>query len=94
MELLWNKNVSIEEFVQKQVDWRNSDEVCTLPIDANYALDVLFKTLVPDNVRDLPVFSVLAKSREQANTVMLDLILYAVSPEYRQLIDEINNKNR
>lgn len=48
--MIWDENVSFEGFDKKVNEWYKGKEVelTDPPIDAQYALDLIFKTLVDD----------------------------------------------
>lgn len=58
-------------------------ELCDPPIDAQFALDLIFKTLVDDKV-DYSYLTTMSESTEQTNSIMLDLILRKYSRKYRR----------
>lgn len=58
-------------------------ELCDPPIDAQFALDLIFKTLVDDKV-DYSYLTTMPESTEQTNSIMLDLILRKYSRKYRR----------
>ena len=47
-------------------------ELCDPPIDAQFALDLIFKTLVDDKV-DYSYLTTMPESTEQTNSIMLGL---------------------
>lgn len=83
--MIWNENISFEEFWKKTEEWykdKNFD-LCDPPIDAQFALDLIFKTLVDDK-ENYPYLTTMPESTEQTNSIMLDLILTKYSKEYRK----------
>lgn len=85
MKLIWNDNISFEGFQKKIDNWyADKDfELCDPPIDAQFALDLIFKTLVDDKV-DYSYLTTMPESTEQTNSIMLDLILRKYSRKYRR----------
>ena len=83
--MIWNDNISFEGFQKKIDNWyADKDfELCDLPIDAQFALDLIFKTLVDDKV-DYSYLTTMPESTEQTNSIMLDLILRKYSRKYRR----------
>ena len=82
--MIWNKDVSFEGFNRKIEEWFNGkDELCDPPIKSQYALDLVFKTLIDDK-KDYPYLTTIPESTEQTNSIMLDLILTKYSREYRK----------
>ena len=64
-------------------------ELCDPPIDAQFALDLIFKTLVDDKEHYPYLTTNPNESIEQINSIMLDLILQKYSKKYRKY-----NKNK
>lgn len=83
--MIWNDNISFECFQKKIDNWyADKDfELCDPPIDAQFALDLIFKTLVDDKV-DYSYLTTMPESTEQTNSIMLDLILRKYSRKYRR----------
>ena len=56
--MIWNDSVSFEGFSKKINDWYSDkeSELCDPPIDAQYALDLIFKTLI-DDVKNANVYT-------------------------------------
>lgn len=83
--MIWNDNISFEGFQKKIDNWyADKDfELCDPPIDAQFALDLIFKTLVDDKV-DYSYLTTMSESTEQTNSIMLDLILRKYSRKYRR----------
>lgn len=87
--MIWPEDVSFEGF-QKRIDEWYADkdfELCDPPIDAQFALDLIFKTLIDDK-EDYPYLTTMSESAEQTNSVMLDLILTKYSRKYRKFKKE------
>lgn len=93
--MIWNDSVSFEGFSKKINDWyyNKKFELCDPPINAQYALDLIFKTLVDDK-EHYPYLTTMPESTEQTNCIMLDLILRRYSREYRKYLKRINNNKR
>lgn len=83
--MIWNDNISFEGFQKKIDNWyADKDfELYDPPIDAQFALDLIFKTLVDDKV-DYSYLTTMPESTEQTNSIMLDLILRKYSRKYRR----------
>lgn len=88
--MIWNEEISFEGLSKKINDWykNNEFELCDPPIDAQYALDLIFKTLVDDK-EHYPYLTTMPESTEQVNSIMLDLILEKYSREYRKYLKRI-----
>ena len=85
--MLWNKNISFTGFRKKISDWYKDKEfeLCNPPIDAQYALDLIFKTLIDDKEK-YPYLTSFPETTEQTNSVMLHLILLKYSRKYRHFM--------
>lgn len=86
--MIWNDEISFEGFTKKIDDWyKDKDfELSDPPIDAQFALDLIFKTLVDDK-ENYPYLTTMNESKEQTNSIMLDLILKKYSKEYRRYLN-------
>lgn len=85
--MLWDKDISFEGFQKKIDDWygENKGELCDPPISAQFALYLIFKTLIDDK-ENYPYLTTIPESVEQTNSIMLDLILRKYSREYRKYL--------
>ena len=83
--MIWDKEISFEGFSKKiHAFYEGKDfELCDPPISAQYALDLVFKTLVDDK-EHYPYLTTMPESTEQTNSIMLDLILRKYSRKYRK----------
>ena len=83
--MIWPNDISFEGFQKKIDDWYayKHFEMCDPPIDAQFALDLIFKTLVDDN-EHYSYLTTMTESNEQTNSIMLDLILRKYSKKYRK----------
>lgn len=91
--MIWPEDVSFEGF-QKRIDEWCADkdfELCDPPINAQFALDLIFKTLIDDE-EDHPYLTAMPESTEQTNSIMLDLILTKYSRKYRKFKKEKKNE--
>lgn len=85
--MIWNEEISFEGFTKKIDKWYEGKdfELYDPPISAQFALDLIFKTLVDDK-DNYPYLTTLNESIEQTNSIMLDLILKKYSKEYRKYL--------
>ena len=93
--MLWPDDISFEGFSKKIDDWYDGKdfEICDPPIKAQYALDLIFKTLIDDKEK-YPYLTTVPESTEQTNSIMLDLILKKYSRKYRKYLRKIKKKKR
>lgn len=85
--MLWNENISFSGFRKKISAWYKDKEfeLSNPPIDAQYALDLIFKTLIDDKEK-YPYLTSLSETTEQTNSVMVHLILLKYSRKYRHFM--------
>ena len=83
--MLWDADISFEGFQKRIESWYEGKafELCDPPINAQFALDLIFKTLIDDKEK-YPYLTTMPESTEQTNSIMLDLILTKYSREYRK----------
>ena len=84
--MIWDADISFEGFQKRIESWYEGKafELCDPPINAQFALDLIFKTLIDDKEK-YPYLTTMPESTEQTNSIMLDLILTKYSREYRKL---------
>ena len=92
--MIWNEEISFDGFQKKIDEWyKDKDfELCDPPISAQFALDLIFKTLVDDR-EDYPYLTTMSENTEQTNSIMLDLILRKYSHKYRKYL-KLKKKNK
>lgn len=85
--MIWPDDVSFEGYRKKKNDWYNNPErfLGDPPIDAQYALDLIFKTLIDDK-EHYEFLTAMPESIEQTNCIMLELILQKYSRRYRKYL--------
>lgn len=87
--MIWDTDISFEGFQKRIESWYAGKEfeLCDHPIDAQFALDLIFKTLIDDK-GNYPYLTAMSESTEQTNSIMLDLILTKYSRKYRKFKKE------
>ena len=85
--MIWPDDISFEGFFKKVDEWyEDPDHFMGDPtISAQYALDLIFKTLVDDK-EHLPYLTAMPESTEQVNSIMLDMILKKYSRKYNRYL--------
>ena len=85
--MIWPDDVSFEGYSQKVSEWFEQPDhfIGDPPISAQYALDLIFKTLIDDK-EHYPYLTTIPESTEQANSIMLELILQKYSRKYRKYL--------
>ena len=93
--MIWNDDISFEGFTKKINAWYEGkeSELCDPPIDAQFALDLIFKTLVDDK-DNYSYLTTIPESTEQINFIMLDLILFKYSKKYRKYLKQIKKGSK
>jgi len=91
--MIWDKDISFEGFYQKTKDWYSGKnfELCDPPIKAQFALDLIFKTLIDDK-EHYPYLTTMPESTEQTNSIMLDLVLRKYSRKYRKFLKKLERE--
>lgn len=90
--MVWPDDVSFEGYRRKKNEWYNNPDhfLGDPPINAQYALDLIFKTLVDDK-ENYPYLTTMPESNEQVNSIMLDLILEKYSKKYRKYLNSMED---
>lgn len=93
--MIWDKSISFEGFSEKIVAWYNGKEfeLGDPPISAQFALDLIFKTLV-DEKEKYGYLTTMPETVEQTNSIKLDLILSKYSWKYRRYKKRIDRERR
>ena len=92
--MIWDPSISFDGFQKKVDEWyREGVFVGDPPISAQFALDLIFKTLVDDK-ENYPYLTTIHESTEQTNGIMLDLILTKYNRKYRIFKKRLKKRNR
>lgn len=93
--MIWPDEISFKGFSEKINEWyKDKDfELYDPPISAQFALDLIFKTLVDDK-ENYPYLTTMPESTEQTNSIMLDLILRKYSRKYRKYRKKIEKERK
>ena len=92
--MIWPENISFDELFKKIDLWFDDERnfIGDPPIDAQFALDLIFKTLIDDK-EDYLYLTELPESTKQTNSIMLHLILKKYSRKYRKFIKKRRKQN-
>lgn len=91
--MIWDPSISFDSFQKKVDEWYRDGVISDPPISAQFALDLIFKTLVDDK-ENYPYLTAIPESTEQTNSIMLDLILTKYSRKYRSFKKCLKKRNR
>ncbi len=85
--MIWKDDISFDDFHNRIHEWYKDKEfeLCDPPIDAQFALDLIFKTLVDDK-EHYDYLTTMPETTEQTNSIMLELILRKYSRKYRKYL--------
>ena len=91
--MIWPDDVSFEGYQKKKDEWFNQPDhfLGDPPIDAQYALDLIFKSLI-DDIEHYSYLTTMPESKEQTNSIMLELILTKYSRKYRRYLRRIKEE--
>lgn len=91
--MIWSDEISFEGFQEKVNEWYKDKEfeLGDPPIDAQFALNLIFKTLIDDKY-DYPYLTTMPETTEQTNSIMLDLILRKYSRAYRKHLRKLRKE--
>lgn len=83
--MLWPEHISFNGYWKQVEEWNREPDhfLGDPPIDAQFALDLIFKTLIDDKAK-YPYLTTLPESAEQINCIMLELILKKYSRRFRR----------
>lgn len=85
--MIWSDDISFEGYSKKKDEWFSDPDhfLGDPPIKAQYTLDLIFKTLIDDK-ENYPYLTTMSESKEQTNSIMLELILQKYSRRYRRYL--------
>lgn len=85
--MIYDRSISFEAFTEKIDAWYSKGDFVLgdPPIDAQFALDLIFKALIDDHAH-YPYLTTMPESTEQINSIKLDLILRKYSRAYRKYL--------
>lgn len=83
--MIWDEDISFEGYCKKKAEWFDAPDhfLGDPPISAQYALYLIFKTLIDDK-ENCPYLTTLPETEEQTNSIMLEVILRKYSRRYRK----------
>lgn len=93
--MIWDDEISFDGFKKRVDEWYKDKwfELCDPPIDAQFALDLIFKTLVDDKDH-YEYLTTMPETVKQTNSIMLHLILKKYSKKYRKYLKGRRRKRR
>lgn len=93
--MIWDDDISFDGFQKRIDEWYKDKEfeLCDPPIDAQFALDLIFKTLVDDK-ENYDYLTTIPESTQQTNSIMLDLILRKYNRKYRKYVKKKRRKEK
>lgn len=77
--------INIKNFRERINNWNKDNFIGDCPIDAQYALDLIFRELI-DTKGDIPYLTTIPESRDQTNSIMLHMILAKYDKKYRRML--------
>lgn len=91
--MIWDKDISFEGYSRKKAEWFNNPDLFLgdPSISAQYALDLLFKTLIDDK-ENYPYLTTMLENTEQTNSIMLELLLRKYSRKYRKYLKKLRKE--
>lgn len=83
--MIWPEDVSFDGYTQKIKEWYDDKRhfISDPPISAQYALDLIFKTLIDDE-EHFDYLTTIPENTEQVNSIMVEMILTKYSKKYRK----------
>ena len=93
--MIWDDDISFDGFQKRIDEWYKDKEfeLCNPPIDAQFALDLIFKTLVDDK-ENYDYLTTISESTEQTNSIKLDLVLRKYSRKYQKYVKKRRKESK
>lgn len=93
--MIWDDDISFDGFQKRIDEWYEDKEfeLCDPPIAAQFALELIFKTLVDDK-ENYDYLTTISESTEQTNSIKLDLILRKYSRKYRKYVKKRRKESK
>ena len=90
--MIWDEDISFNGYGKKKAEWFNNPDhfLGDPPVSAQYALDLIFKTLVDDK-ENYPYLTTIPETTDQTNSIMLEIILIKYSRKYRKYLKKLSN---
>ena len=91
--MIWDEDISFKGYDKKKAEWFNNPDhfLGDPPVSAQYALDLIFKTLVDDK-ENYPYLTTIPETTDQTNSIMLEIILRKYSRKYRKYLKKLRKE--
>ena len=91
--MIWDEDISFKGYSKKKAEWFNNPDhfLGDPPVSAQYALDLIFKTLVDDK-ENYPYLTTIPETTDQTNSIMLEIILRKYSRKYRKYLKKLRKE--
>lgn len=91
--MIWDEDISFKGYGKKKAEWFNNPDhfLGDPPVSAQYALDLIFKTLVDDK-ENYPYLTTIPETTDQTNSIMLEIILIKYSRKYRKYLKKLRKE--
>lgn len=93
--MIWPDNISFDGYRDQVEAWCKDPNhfIGDPPIDAQFALDLIFKTLIDDKA-NYEYLTTIPESAEQTNSIMLELVLGKYSRKFRRFKKQWREQQR
>lgn len=82
--MIWDKKYDLNYFLDMVDKWNSETFLGDCPIDPQYGLNLIFKTLIDDK-EHYSYLTSMPECEQQTNSLVIDLILTKYSRKYRKL---------